>query len=147
MTDKGGDRSKPPLRPRYSRPAPPRPETRPPSVWVVSLLLVLFGLLGALLGAYLLEDAVSHGEEDEVVAAIVFSLLMSAAQVAAGIGVFVGTAWGRKAALTVCGLTIALVVVAAATDSMGSGQAWTAVAVNGALLFALLGEKVHTWCR
>lgn len=137
--------SPPPLRPRYRRPTPSRPSKRPGSVWTVSLFLVLFGLLGALVGGVLLEDAVSHGEEDQVVVMAVISVLLSLVQVAVGIGVFVGKRWGRSGALLICAINVAVVIVGAALDSVGNGQAWISVAVNGALIFALLGEKVHTW--
>ncbi|GAA4703377.1 hypothetical protein [Phytohabitans rumicis] len=135
------------MRPRYSRPEPPRPERRPPTVWVICLLLAALGLLGAFIGALLLQDAVSHGEEDEFIAAVVLSLLLSATQVASAAGLFFGRRWGRTGALFVCAAHIVVIIVGAATDSLGSGQAWSGVAVNGALVFALLGPKVHDWCR
>jgi hypothetical protein len=134
-----------PLRPRYRRPE--RPATRPASVWIVSILLVLFGVLGVIVAALLLDDAISHGEEDEVVAAAVFALLLAGAQVVAGVGVFVGWARGRTLAMLVCAANIVLVIVAAATDRLGSGQSWLAVAYNGGLLFGLAGPKISDWCR
>jgi hypothetical protein len=146
MSDNGGGR-KPPVRPRYRRPEPERPAARPASVWVVSLLLVAVGVLGAIASALLLDDAISHGEEDEVVAAAVFSLLLTGAQVFGGVGVFAGWGRGRRLAMLVCAANVAVVVVGAATDRVGSGQAWLAVAFNGALLFGLAGPKIGDWCR
>ncbi|MFI6757667.1 hypothetical protein ACIBF5_00790 [Micromonospora sp. NPDC050417] len=114
-------------------------------MWVVSLLLVAYGLLGTLLGAMLLEDAISHGEEDVVILMAVISLLLSAAQVTSGIGLFFGARWGRTGALTVCGINVLAVAVAAANDGVGTAPAWIAVAVNAVLVFVLLGEKIHGW--
>ncbi|BCB77196.1 hypothetical protein GCM10022251_57150 [Phytohabitans flavus] len=146
MADNGTGR-KPPLRPRYRPPEPERPATRPASVWVVALLLVLFGALGAVIGALVVEDAVSHGEEARVVAAGVFAMLLAGTQVVAGVGVFVGWAQGRVLAMLVCVANVVLVILAAATDRLGSGQSWLAVAFYGALLFGLAGPKIHAWCR
>ncbi|MGN9906722.1 hypothetical protein ACTMTJ_04115 [Phytohabitans sp. LJ34] len=147
MPDDNGTGREPPLRPRYRRPEPERPARRPASVWIVSILLVLFGALGAVVAALLVEDAVSHGEEDEVVAAAIFAILLAGAQVVAGVGVFVGWARGRTLAMLVCAANVVLVVVGAATDRVGSGQAWLSVAVYGALLFGLAGPKISDWCR
>ncbi|MDQ7908580.1 hypothetical protein RB614_29020 [Phytohabitans sp. ZYX-F-186] len=147
MADDGGAGRKPPLRPRYRRPEPERPASRPASVWVVSVLLVLFGVLGAVLGVLLVRDAVAHGEEDEVVAAGVFAVLLAAAQVVSGVGVFAGWARGRVLAMLVCAANVVLVIVGAATDRVGSGQSWLAIAFYGALLFGLAGPKISDWCK
>jgi hypothetical protein len=147
MSDNGGTGREPPIRPRYRRPEPERPATRPASVWIVSILLVLFGVLGVVVAALLLDDAISHGEEDEVVAAVVFALLLAGAQVVAGVGVFVGWGRGRTLAMAVCAANVMIVIVAAATDRLGSGQSWLTVAYNGALIFGLAGPKISDWCR
>jgi len=143
----GGIGRQRPIRPRYRPAEPERPATRPGSVWVVSLLLVTIGVLGVVVGALLLADAIDHGEEDEIVAAAVFSMLLAAAQVVGGIGIFVGWGRGRVIAMLVSALLIVLVIVAAATDRMGSGQAWLTIALNGALLFGMAGPKISDWCR
>lgn len=154
MLDNGGESPtrrpagrKAPIRPRYRRPGPERPAHRPASVWIVSILLVLFGVLGAVVGVLFAEDAVSHGEEDEVVAAAIFAILLAGAQVVSGVGVFVGWARGRTLAMLVCAANVVLVIVGAATDRVGSGQAWLSVGFYGALLFGLAGPKIGDWCR
>lgn len=147
MADDQGTGRERPLRPHYRRPEPERPARRPASVWIVSILLVLVGVLGAVLAVLLVDDAVSHGEEDEVVAAAVFAVLLAGAQVVSGVGVFVGWARGRTLALLVCAANAVLVIVGAATDRVGSSQGWLSVAFYGALLFGLAGPKVSDWCR
>lgn len=147
MRSMANDGRKPPLRPRYRRSEPERPARRPASVWIVSLLLLLFGVLGVVVGVLLVQDAVDHGEEDEVVAAAVFAVLLACAQVVAAVGVFVGWARGRVVAMLVCAANIVLVIVGAATDRIGSGQSWLAIGFYGAVLFGLAGPKVSDWCR
>jgi hypothetical protein len=147
MAEEGSTGRKPPLRPRYRRPEPERPASRPASVWVVSLLLALVGVLGTVAGVLVVQDAVAHGEEDEVIAAGVFGVLLAGAQIVGAVGVFVGWGRGRVLAMLACAANIVLVIVGAATDRLGSGQSWLAVAFYGALLFGLAGPKISHWCE
>jgi hypothetical protein len=154
MLDNGGESAAPrradrkaPIRPRYRRPEPERPATRPVSVWIVSLLLVGSGVLGAAYVSMLLEEVTFHPEGDEVVAGLAFSMLLAGVQVAIGVFVFVGAGFGPALAMVVCALDIVVVIVGAATDRLGSGQSWLAVGFYGALLFGLAGAKIHAWCQ
>jgi len=138
------DGPRPPLRPTYARQRPPRPDVRPRSVWVLSSLLVLVGVAGALVSAILLADAIDHGDED-VVPFAVAGLVMAALQIASGVGLFVGVRWGRTGALLICAASILLVVAPVLGDAeFGPGQ-WFGVVFYGSMLFALTSENVHRW--
>src|SRR6185436_14840055 len=87
MLDAGGDpverdAEREVLRPIYHHPQPPRPASRPVSVWVISLIIVTLGLLGAYVGYLGLKDALDHGEKERVVAAYGLGTAMSVAQLA-----------------------------------------------------------------
>jgi hypothetical protein len=133
------------LRPVYRHPQPQRPASRPVSVWIIALIVVTIGLLGAYVTITALIDAVDHGEDDEVVAAFGLGALLSAVQVATGVALFAGARWGRTGALTLCCLTIVFAAVGAMLGTVSSAQLAIGFAVNLMLIFALLGPQVYAW--
>ncbi len=145
MSGSASDHERPALRPVYRRPPPDRPKSRPPSVWVIALILVTFALLGSYLGTTALIDAVDHGADEEVVVAFGLGVLLSVALLVMGSALFAGARWGRTGALALCLLNIGLAAVGGVTDRLNSGQLWFALAGNLVLIFVLLGPQVYAW--
>lgn len=129
---------------------PPVTVKRPRDVWVVSIVLVLFGLLGILIGLLLvatLEGDRSHGRSVGALPYLlaVAALALSVVQSAGGVFVFIGREWARITAMAICALNILAGLVTIL--SAGAVQACVGIAVNIALIVALNKESVTDWCR
>jgi hypothetical protein len=131
---------------RSFRPRQPvRPVTRPRQVWVVSILLVLIGVLGGLIGAYLLKDALDHGDDNSVVVLAAIAVAVGVAQLVAAGLVFAGVNWGRGLATVACGLNLVGGLLGLVNGA--GGRAWLGIVVNIALIGTLAGKDVAAWCR
>jgi hypothetical protein len=120
------------------------PRARTPVIWVVGLAVIVLGALGLLISITLLQDATDHGDEGALAAIAATSVLVSAIQVASGIGVLVGAGWARHAARIVCVVNLlsglfGLLNGASPVTVLG-------ILLNIVLLVALSGEKVREWC-
>ncbi len=129
---------------------PPVTVKRPRDVWVVSILLVLFGVLGILVGLLLvgaLEDDRSHGQSVGTLPYLlaVAALALSVIQSVSGAFVFVGREWARVTAVAICVLNVLAGLLTLVSG--GAVQACVGIAVNIALIVALNKEPVTDWCR
>lgn len=124
-----------------------RAEVRPARsamIWLVGLALIVLGGLGVLIGATLLEDLTSHGEEGAIVALTATAVLVAGIQVVSGAGVLAGGGWAPQAARAVCVVAVVGEVVSLLNE--GPPAAVLGILVNIVLLVALSGEKVRAWC-
>jgi hypothetical protein len=122
--------------------------TRPAAVWAMGILVICFGLLGIVLGIFvlaILADTESDGQNLGGVASalVVVSIVVSVAQVAGGVLVLAGKNWGRLLAITVSCLVIASDVVLIIG---GTAQGCLGIIINVALIAGLMRQEVRDWC-
>jgi hypothetical protein len=123
---------------------PPEPK-RPAAVWVVSIILAVFGLLGIAFSLVVLSDLGSHGEDvNPAVRVILYAqLLLSATQIASGLAVLPGYRTARLLAITVCVLNVTggfIVLLSGAVTAIAG------IAINGILIQRLNTDGVRDWC-
>jgi hypothetical protein len=123
--------------------------TRPPQVWIVATLLVLYGALNGISGCALLSIINDPAHSTDAIPAwlnllIVGEVLVCAAEACAGPLIVSGRSWGRYLAITICSFS-----VFAGLLSLVASQFLTAIVaigVNGALLALLSSSAVRDWC-
>jgi hypothetical protein len=128
----------------------PAQRKRPSRVWVASILLVVFGIIGlgaAWLLLSIVNDDVSHGESApgfySVLAYIQLALAVS--QILSGILVWAGLNWGRILAIVLCSVNI---LGAAANLFTGNiFGALVGIVLNIALIVMLNRDEVADWCQ
>jgi hypothetical protein len=124
--------------------------SRPRDVWVASILLMVFGALGALLGLVLLslvEDQRSHGQSvgGATYGLVLVSVVLAVAEIASGAFVLIGREWARRSAIAICSLNALAAVVTLVSSA--ALQACVGIALNVSLIVALNKDDVRTWCR
>jgi hypothetical protein len=119
---------------------------RPRDVWTASIMLFFFGLLGVVLALFLIGLL---ADEDDIPGFVRFAVyagaILAAAEIAAGIFVFLGREWARRVAIAVCVLN-----GLSALATLASGvvvQALLGVVVNIALIVTLSKDEVKYWCQ
>lgn len=128
---------------------PSRPPSRPRKVWLISILLGFFGVLGLLVTAFLfvlISERDSHGQSvPPLLRVLVYGqLVLSMAQVISGVSVWRGRTWGHRLAVIVC--VINLIGTAVSVFTVGWPQALTGAAVNIALIALLSNPEIADWC-
>ncbi|WP_327000134.1 hypothetical protein OHA72_34030 [Dactylosporangium sp. NBC_01737] len=123
---------------------------RPRDVWVASIVLVLFGLLGILVGLLLLaavENDRDHGQSVGALASLlaVATVALAILQAVSGAFVFVGREWARVTGIVICAVNVLAGLFTLVSG--GAAQACVGIAVNVALIVALNKEAVADWCR
>ena len=123
---------------------------RPRDVWVASIVLVVFGLLGILVGLLLraaLQDDRDHGQSVSALASLlaIAAVALSILQAASGAFVFIGREWARITAIVICSVNVLAGLFTLVSG--GAAQACVGIAVNVALIVALNKEPVADWCR
>ncbi|WP_426512181.1 hypothetical protein ACPPVO_17075 [Dactylosporangium sp. McL0621] len=119
---------------------------RPREVWTVSILLFCFGLLGTVLSLFL--AGLVAGEDDIpgfVTFAVYAGAVLAAAEILAGVFVFLGREWARRIAIAVCVLNGLSGLVTLASGVVL--QALVGIVVNIALIVNLSKDEVRYWCR
>jgi len=124
-------------------------QSRPRQVKTLSVLLIVFGVLGLLLALLLMSivsDSAGHGQS---VPALLYILVfvqfgLSAAQATSGVFVWQGRSWARGLAIVLCSVNIVGALVSLATGAVL--QAISGVAINVALLRLLNNYDVQVWC-
>jgi len=128
----------------------PLRQPRPRRATTVSVLLIVFGALGLLLGLLLLA-LISHDKNQgqTVSGALHLSaylqLVLSAAEVVSGILVLQGREWARILAIVLCGLNVLGGVISLFSGGGGSGI--FGIGLNILLVRLLFNEDVVEWCR
>ena len=119
-------------------------ERAPRQVWLVSILLAVFGGLGLMLAMLLLSAVNAAGDVPGWVYGLVYVQFgLSGLQILSGIFVWLGKAWARTAATVVCSINLVGAVL-----SLLSGaflNALTTGAVNIALIRLLRSREVADW--
>lgn len=127
----------------------PVPERRPRQVTIVSILLMVFGVLGILVTLVLLSivnDDVDHGESVNGLAYVLVygQIALSVVQIASGAFVWARQSWARVLAIVICSVNIL-----GALFSLTQGaflQVITGVALNIWLIILLNRDEVRDWC-
>jgi hypothetical protein len=138
------DTARRPLKPVYRRAASTRPVSRPASVWVLTVLMLLIALTNLLAGLGAFLDAVDHGDEDAVPLSL-GRTAVAAALLVCTIGVFAGARWGRVGAATLCALNFIATVGIAMTGTTSGFAVFLALGVNLVLGIWVLGPQVDAW--
>lgn len=123
---------------------------RPREVWIASILLVVFGVLGTLLSLILfgfLREDDSHGAEVSGLAYgfVFLGLALALAEVVSGIFVFIGREWARRLAIAICALNAVSSLFTLASGSVL--QVITGLAINIGIIVTLTKYEVSNWCR
>lgn len=119
---------------------------RPRPVWVASVLLTAFGLIGVVF-AWVSEASLgAHGEavKPALRALLYIQLVLSAAQAGSGLFLWQGRNWARVLALLLCGINIAGGVITLLSGALG---AIVGIAVNVVLIKMLRDGEVWDWCN
>lgn len=121
-------------------------EPRPREVTLVSILLMAFGGLGALLTFFLIGLIASEDDGDGLTYGLLtVSILLALAQIASGVFVFLGREWARKLAMGLCALN-----AVSALFTIGSGQIFQVIlpiVINIAIIVQLTKPPVAEWMR
>ncbi|MFI5912215.1 hypothetical protein [Dactylosporangium sp. NPDC051541] len=119
---------------------------RPRDVWTASLLLCFFGLLGVLLGLFIVSLLADEDDTPGYVIGLFYAnVVLAAAEIAAGAFVFVGKEWARRVAIGVCVLNGLGGLV-----TLTSGvvlQAIVGIVLNIAIIVTLNKPEVRNWCQ
>jgi len=123
---------------------------RPILVWLLSLLLVLFGLVWTLMSIGLISELNDDHPYSRsgpgwywVLAAL--ALAVAVAQSVSGLSLFSGQEWARMVGMAVCGLN-ALGAVAMFVTT-GDLQTCLTIAAHVGIIFGLNRYEVVDWCR
>ena len=128
----------------------PAPAPRPRQATTASVLLCIFGLLGAL-GSLVLLSALNndadHGQSDPGILFVIcyLGLAVSCLQIFSGLFVWQGKRWARTLAFWLCALNLLGAVVS--LFSGGAVQAVVSVLLNIVLIRMVANDEVDWWCR
>jgi hypothetical protein len=127
-------------------PAPVDWEPRPAMVRTVSILLIVFGLLGVLVTLLLLVDLNEDGDTLDVLPAVLayIQLVVSCVQIGSGVVLWRGITWAPAAVTTICGVNIFFGLASLFT---GSVAALLPLVLNGLLIALIRRDDVQDWCR
>lgn len=119
-------------------------ERAPRKVWLVTILLAVFGGLGLMLAMLLLSAVNTAGDVPGWVYGLVFAqFLLSGLQILSGIFIWIGKAWARTAATVVCSINLVGAVITllsgAYINALSTG------AVNAGLIALLRSQEVADW--
>jgi len=128
----------------------PLPRPRPRRATTVSVLLIVFGALGLLLGALLLALNNHDRNNGETVSSALYlaaylQLAFSGAEIASGVLVLQGREWARVLAIVLCGLNVLGGVISLVSGGGGSGI--VGMGLNILLIRMLFNPDVVEWCR
>jgi hypothetical protein len=128
----------------------PLQRPRPRRATTVSVLLIVFGALGLLIGVLLLA-LISHDKnKGETISTALYisaylQLLLSAAEIAGGVLVLQGKEWARILAIVLCSLNVLGGVISLVSGGGGSGI--VGMGLNLLMIRLLLNSEVAEWTR
>jgi hypothetical protein len=127
--------------------APPRDRSqeRPPGkVWLVSILLAVFGGLSLMLAMLLLSAVNNENDLPGWVYGLVFvQFLLAGLQILSGVFVWIGKAWARTIATVVCSINIAGAVLTLLSGGVLNGLVTMSVSIG--LIVLLRHREVSDW--